>query len=214
MKRFFYNVDTQKDFMNSDGGLYVNGAEDIKENLTHLTKYAKTNNIKVINSADYHNMATEEISDNPDFKTTFPMHCMGGSDGANFIEETQLSDPLNIIFKWDNTYSNKLIESSVERIREIIITKDKFNVFEGSPHADKIFNYLKAYDYTEAYVYGVAGDVCVKHVVDNLLSRNFTVNLILDATASIDINCMEDCLKKWNKKKNFKQLSTSDVINK
>ena len=55
MKIIFWNVDTQKDFMNKDGKLYVQGAEEIKSNLKRLTNLAKAYNITVVNTGDYHN---------------------------------------------------------------------------------------------------------------------------------------------------------------
>ena len=53
-KIIFWNVDTQKDFMNPDGALYVEGAESIKPNLKKLTEFARENNIFVVNTADFH----------------------------------------------------------------------------------------------------------------------------------------------------------------
>ena len=44
-KVIFMNVDTQKDFCEKDGSLYVNGVEDIKPNLKTLTEFSAKNNI-------------------------------------------------------------------------------------------------------------------------------------------------------------------------
>ena len=54
MRVIFWNVDTQKDFINKDGALYVKDAETIKPALATLTNFARKNNIKVINTGDYH----------------------------------------------------------------------------------------------------------------------------------------------------------------
>src|SRR4030043_1528975 len=86
----FFAVDCQKDFINPDGALYIKDAELIKSQLKYLTEYAKENNIRVINTADRHTENDTEISDKPDFKKTFPKHCMLGTDGLNFIDETEV----------------------------------------------------------------------------------------------------------------------------
>ena len=52
--RIFYDVDTQNDFMNSSGALYVPGAEEIKENLRELAGYAVNKGMPVIASVDRH----------------------------------------------------------------------------------------------------------------------------------------------------------------
>ncbi len=62
MKTIFWNVDTQVDFMNKDGKLYVQGAEEIKPNLKRLTDLAEKYKITVINTGDYHNKTSKEIS--------------------------------------------------------------------------------------------------------------------------------------------------------
>ncbi len=176
----FFNVDTQKDFMNEDGSLYVQGAEGIKPILRKLTNFAKENDIKVINTADWHYDDSKELSDDPDFINTFPPHCMSNTEGVWYIDETTPVDGVNITLRWDAEYTDKFIQESVARLREIIITKDKFDVFSGSPHADKITDALKTEGYTDVIVYGVATNVCVDCAVVGLLERGFNVSVIED----------------------------------
>jgi nicotinamidase/pyrazinamidase len=180
---FFMNVDTQKDFMNEDGSLYVQGAEVIKPTLAKLTQYAKENNIKVVNTADWHYDDSEELSDEPDFINTFPPHCMANTDGVWYVEETTPVDDINITFRWDaKDYSEKFINGIMEsKVREIIITKDKFDVFSGNPYTDRITNALKETGYTDVIVYGVATNVCVNCAVLGLLERGFNVTVVEDA---------------------------------
>src|SRR5438128_8882949 len=90
----FWDVDTQYDFMKPDGKLYVPGAQDIIPNLKRLTDYAHTRGIRIVASADDHVMDHPEISDKPDWQSTFPPHCMRGTSGQKKIPETALRDPL------------------------------------------------------------------------------------------------------------------------
>ncbi|PYO97725.1 MAG: hypothetical protein DMD61_11830 [Gemmatimonadetes bacterium] len=71
----FWDVDTQYDFMHADGKLYVPEAERIVGNLKRLTDYAHAHGIRIVASADDHVTAHPEISDAPDWATTFPPHC-------------------------------------------------------------------------------------------------------------------------------------------
>lgn len=174
MERIFWNVDTQKDFMNADGGLYVPNAEVIKPNLAMLTQYARDNGVKVINTADWHNEQTEEISAEPDFAKTFPKHCMQYTDGAQFIPETNPEDPYKI--DWNMPSMNP---TEFKNNRNVVIYKDKFDVFEGSPYAGMIVNsFLKP---EKAVVYGVATNVCVDAAVRGLLERKVEVYVPTDA---------------------------------
>ncbi len=182
-KTIFWNVDTQKDFMNEDGALYVEGAEGIKPTLAKLTQYAKENDIMVVNTADWHYENSEELSDTPDFVNTFPPHCMSNTEGVWYIDETKPVDDVNITFRWDaEDYSDKFINGIIEsRIREIIITKDKFDVFSGNAYTDKITTAIKGNGFTDVIIYGVASNVCVDFAVKGLLNKGFNVTIIEDA---------------------------------
>src|SRR5438094_4238061 len=92
----FWDVDTQYDFMHAAGKLYVPEAERIITNLQRLTNYAHGHGIRIVASADDHVMEHSEISDSPDWQSTFPAHCMRGTAGQMKIPETALRDPLVI----------------------------------------------------------------------------------------------------------------------
>ena len=73
----FWDVDTQHDFMDPDGKLYVKGAELIKPKLEQLTNYAHAHGIQIVASSDDHELEHAEISAAPDFRETFPPHWVG-----------------------------------------------------------------------------------------------------------------------------------------
>ena len=85
----FWNVDTQNDFMKASGKLYVQDAEEIELTLERLTRFAKKYNIKVLNTCDFHNEKTIELSSTPDFIATFPPHCMENTEGQDFVMATK-----------------------------------------------------------------------------------------------------------------------------
>ena len=72
----FWDVDTQYDFMKADGKLYVPDAEQLVANLKKLTDYAHGHGIRIVASADDHVPEHAEISATPDWKETFPPHCL------------------------------------------------------------------------------------------------------------------------------------------
>src|SRR5438045_1785710 len=88
----FWDVDTQYDFMKADGKLYVPDAEQLIPNLKKLTDYAHGHGIRVVASADDHVREDAEISETPDWKQTFPAHCLRGTPGQKKIPETALRD--------------------------------------------------------------------------------------------------------------------------
>lgn len=172
----FWNVDTQEDFIDPEGKLYVNGAESIRPMLNQITAYAKANGIRVINTCDYHQINAVEISLNPDFITHFPPHCMANTPGASFISETDPENPL--IIDWDSDLAIIPEFDDAVRFRNIVIRKDAFDVFEGNQQTDKI---LRIINPECVFVYGVTTNICVDKVVVGLIRRGFKVYVFEDA---------------------------------
>ncbi|HEY9842781.1 MAG TPA: cysteine hydrolase family protein, partial [Candidatus Obscuribacterales bacterium] len=83
-KTVFVDIDTQFDFMNPEGGLYVPGAESLDGNLRRLLAYAGSHDIPVLASADAH------APDDPEFQV-FPPHCVKGTPGQLRVDAT--ADP-------------------------------------------------------------------------------------------------------------------------
>lgn len=172
-KLLFWNVDTQVDFVEPDGKLYVPGAEKLRLLWQQITSFAKNQNIKVLNTADYHLSNSAELSEKPDFVHTFPPHCMADTKGADYVWETR--PELALVFDWDKQYLNF---SNVKRFRNIVIRKDAFDVFVGNPYTDAI---LKEIDFQVVVVYGVTTNVCVDRAVVGLAERGKQVIVLEDA---------------------------------
>jgi nicotinamidase/pyrazinamidase len=192
MRTIFWNVDTQYDFMRPQGKLYVAGSEKIEKNLARLTKLAREKRLMIINTADWHNQHSKEISDKPNFKTTFPAHCLTGTAGAEFIKATKPQEPYTV--GWlDKGFSQKKLLSS----REIVLYKDEFDIFSGSPHTDKILSIIKA---KQAVVYGVTSDVCVNFSVLGLLKRRIKVIILIDAIKELPGANVKKLFNIWQKR--------------
>lgn len=177
MKTILWNVDTQYDFMRNDesfkGKLAIPGAREIEGNLARLTQYGRENNLKVVNTADWHTNESGELAEKPDFRTTFPEHCMQNTQGAEFVPATAPENPYRIDWRAENVSAEE-----IERARNIVLYKDKFDVFTGTPHAERVLGILKP---QRAIVYGVATNVCVDCAVRGLLERKVEVCVPLDA---------------------------------
>ena len=172
----FWNVDTQIDFVYPRGKLYVEGAEELRQQWKELTQLAKDKAIRVVNTADYHYANSPELDANPDFVNTFPEHCMANTRGADYIRETDPEDPL--IFDWDKEYLITPELFAQDKSRNFIIRKDAFDVFDGNPMTETI---LKQLNPETVVVYGVTTNVCVDAAVKGLVKRVNRVIVVEDA---------------------------------
>lgn len=162
----FVDVDTQEDFVASDGRLSVPGADALRERFAALTRFAATAKIPILSSADAH------APNDPEF-AAFPPHCVAGSDGAAKVSGTTLDDA--VVVPPDGT------GLPAELPRQVVLQKTTFSLF-SNPAADE---YLARFAPSRAVVYGVATDYCVSQAVEGLRSRGLEVTLVRDAVAGV-----------------------------
>src|SRR5437764_33053 len=82
------------DCVHAGGKLAVPGAEDVVPAMARLVEWARSEGIPHVASADDHELNDAEISDEPDYRTTYPPHCLRGTYGAAKIAETAQEDPV------------------------------------------------------------------------------------------------------------------------
>jgi nicotinamidase/pyrazinamidase len=203
----FWDVDTQYDFMHAAGKLYVPDAERIIGNLKRLTDYAHAHGIRIVASADDHVMGHAEISDTPDWKATFPPHCLRDTPGQRKIPETSLRDPLVI------EPARGEVAALTRRVRthrgDILFNKHRFDVFSN----ENVMPVLEAIAPDDVVLYGVATDVCDKAAIEGLLERRTHTRLfvVTDAVAGIDKDVSQQLLKEWGDE-GVRLVNTKEVV--
>lgn len=193
----FWDVDTQFDFMMPAGKLYVSGAEELLPALKRLTSLARSHRIPILASADDHLPGDAELSDEPDFKETFPPHCMSGTPGAERVEATQLTHPLVLEHEpWHGEKLGQALDAALAGSREILVLKRRFDVFTN-PNAEAAVEHLAP---RRIVLYGVALDVCNKFALEGLWQRGHrNLELVVDAAKAIDPEQGEGLLERWRK---------------
>ncbi|TAM84691.1 MAG: cysteine hydrolase [Acidobacteria bacterium] len=164
----FFDVDTQIDFMEPVGKLYVPHAEDIVPNLVKLMAHAREKNIPVISTADAH------APDDPEFKL-WPPHCVAGTPGQQHIQETSLPGALTLSMR-----SGPFV-SPGKWPPQIILEKDVYET-TANPNFDTVLKTLGTRRYV---VFGVATEYCVRADVLALRERKKPVALVVDAIKAI-----------------------------
>lgn len=189
-------VDCQRDFINVDGALPVPGAPEILGNLRRLRAIASTFNKRVIYTQDFHSMDDTEISDKPNFTITFPPHCIGGTIGSSFVPEVCGCDDNMAFITPECDLADMLMTNEDLDIldNDIVFTKHVFSTFDGNKNIE---TYIEATAPDIVFVCGVAGDVCVKAVVNGLLDMNQLLE-DLNSDEQIKICVVKDAVKSLN----------------
>jgi nicotinamidase/pyrazinamidase len=202
----FWDVDTQVDFMRPEGSLYVPGAVEIAPALAELTRAAARPGIVRVASVCDHVLEDDEISDTPDFLTTFPPHCLRGTPGQAKIPETALVDPLVVPNRPEDPA--RLASRLARHAGEVLIEKNRFDVFTN-PNTTTVLDALAP---ETVVVYGVAQDVCDAHAIAGFLKcSGLRVVFVEDAARPIDAARGAALLEGW-KRQGVEVVRTADVL--
>jgi nicotinamidase/pyrazinamidase len=104
MKKLYFDVDTQLDFVSPAGALYVPGAEKILDRIGALNREAIAGGHPLIATMDAH------TENDPEFQT-WPHHCVKGTLGQRKAEATivagaQILEKVNV-----NCFTNPALEA-------------------------------------------------------------------------------------------------------
>jgi len=194
----FWDVDTQVDFLDPEGKLYVPGAEEIVPNLWLLTRFAQQNHIPVVASTDAHTEA------DPEFQH-YPPHCLINTPGQKKIRETRFDRQIVIP---DTTVS---LPANLEAYGQVILEKKQLDVFTN-PNVDTVLaalgksprrassgldggpdsspqranSGLDGGPDSEVVLYGVVTELCVSCAARGLLDRGYRVSVVRDAVRHLD----------------------------
>ena len=167
----FVDVDTQFDFMDPDGKLYVPGSEQLVEVLQRLFVYAQQAGIPVLSSVDDH------AEDDPEF-ANWPPHCVHNTPGQAKLPLTLLSTALTLA---PEDRPLEPVMSLLERHQQIVFPKPTLDAF-GNPHFAAAVDAMGSAEYV---VFGVATDYCVRLVAKGLLTRGRSVTIVRDAVRAV-----------------------------
>lgn len=190
----FYDVDTQHDFMDERGALYVPGAEGIKPRLELLKRIALAlpydytdpetgrhycgvdcswgiRAYPLLGSVDRHYKGDAELGG----PNAFPPHCMDATEGQKKIPETTHSGTKAFIE--NRAYSQNELKRLMSA-SAVYFEKQDVNVFSNANAS-----LLTRFD--AAVVYGVATELCVKAAVLGMRQRGIDVLVVEDAIKGI-----------------------------
>ena len=135
----------------------------------------------------------------PDYRTTYPPHCLRGTRGAAKIPATVQQDPVPLALSE--------VDGEWLQGREFLLLKKHFDVFTN-PNADRVLALL---DPDEVIVFGVATDVCDDAAIRGLLGRGRSVTFVEDASRGLDAERTDACLSAW-REAGVRFATTDEVV--
>jgi nicotinamidase/pyrazinamidase len=170
MRNALVVVDVQNDFVEG-GSLAVKGGQQVAAMISRHVRHFKGEYNFVVATRDYHEDPGDHFSDNPDFKTTWPPHCVAGTPGAAFC------GPMS------NLVREKLIHA--------VVTKGQhsaaYSGFEGvDPRGHPLLDVLKEQRVDHIDICGIATDYCVRATALDARKHEFQVRVLVNLCAAVD----------------------------
>ncbi|HEY8114363.1 MAG TPA: isochorismatase family protein [Actinomycetes bacterium] len=165
MSRAFIVVDVQNDFCEG-GSLEVAGGAGVAGAITKHMRAAAADYDHVIATKDYHIAPGGHFSEEPDYVTTWPRHCVVGTPGVEFHDRLA-TEPIEAVFT-KGAYAAA------------------YSGFEGTTEGEVgLADWLRRQDVDRVDVVGIATDHCVRATAIDAVKAGFATRVLLDLTAGV-----------------------------
>ncbi|CAM5617803.1 isochorismatase family protein [Streptomyces avidinii] len=170
MSRGLIVVDVQKDFCEG-GSVPVAGGAQIAAAIAELVEQRADADYRyVVATRDHHIDPGSHFSSNPDFKDSFPVHCVAGDEGGefhpNFAPAVAGGKVHAVFFKGAHSASKSGFEGADS---------------EGTSLAD----WLRARGVRDVDVVGIATDHCVRATALDAVAAGFGTRVRLDYSVGV-----------------------------
>ncbi|MEV0405451.1 nicotinamidase [Actinoallomurus sp. NPDC050550] len=168
-------IDVQNDFCEG-GSLPVNGGAAVA---TAISTYVQDNRRAydhVVATRDFHLEPGDHFSDEPDFASTWPAHCVIGTPGADFHPNLELA-PIETVFSKGE--------------REAAYSGFQGAADDGTPLAE----WLRKHEVDSVDIVGIATDHCVRATAVDAVRSGFTTRVLLGMTAGVAEQTTERALE-------------------
>ncbi|MEU6249187.1 isochorismatase family protein [Glycomyces sp. NPDC047010] len=164
MSRALIVVDVQNDFCEG-GSLPVAGGAAVAAAVTDLVKAAPGRWDHVVATRDWHIDPGLHFSAEPDFRDSWPPHCVVGTAGSGFHPD------------FDHSLAEAVFDKGAYEAA--------YSGFEGSSGETGLAEWLRARDVDAVDVVGIATDHCVRATALDAAAEGFATTVLLEYTAAV-----------------------------
>jgi nicotinamidase/pyrazinamidase len=169
MRRALIVVDVQNDFCEG-GSLAVAGGADVAAAITELIGQSTPGYRHVVATRDCHLAPGDHFSDRPNFRTSWPAHCVAGTEGVGFHPN----------------FAPAVASGAIEAVFDKGAYAAAYSGFEGvDENGVPLVDWLRHRGVTEVDVVGIATDHCVRATALDAAREGFTTQVLLDLTAGV-----------------------------
>ncbi|MEU5975128.1 isochorismatase family protein [Streptomyces sp. NPDC047315] len=168
MHRALIVVDVQNDFCEG-GSLAVAGGAEVAAAITEMIGEGAGYR-HVVATRDHHVDPGDHFSDTPDYETSWPVHCVAGTEGAGFHPN----------------FAPAIASGAIDAVFDKGAYAAAYSGFEGADeNGTGLAAWLRGQGVTEVDVVGIATDHCVRATALDAVREGFATRVLLDLTAAV-----------------------------
>ncbi|MER7669119.1 isochorismatase family protein [Kitasatospora sp. NPDC096128] len=169
MHRALIVVDVQNDFCEG-GSLAVAGGAEVAAAITDLIAESSPGYQHILATRDHHIDPGAHFSAEPDYVSSWPVHCVAGTEGVGFHPN----------------FAPSVISGAVEAVFDKGAYSAAYSGFEGLDENNRgPVEWLRERQVDEIDVVGIATDHCVRATALDAARAGFTTRVLLDLTAGV-----------------------------
>ncbi|MFZ3453032.1 nicotinamidase [Arthrobacter sp. 7Tela_A1] len=184
MTRALIVVDVQNDFCEG-GSLAVPGGNDAAVEISDYIESSRDRYSAVVATQDWHIEPGSHFSDNPNFRDTWPVHCVAGTHGAalNPDLDTEFIDAYFRKGQYEAAYSG--FEGVLAPDVEVPLGEPDA---EPAPDTDTVSldDWLRDNGVDEVVIVGLATDYCVKSTALDAVAAGYDTYVIPELCRGLD----------------------------
>lgn len=170
-KRALIVVDVQNDFVDPQGGLYVQDAPSVVPSINAMISAARDDDRLIVYTQDWHPEVTPHFAKDGGI---WPVHCVADSWGAQFFPELEVVSDARVVRKGtggEDGYSGFSV-------------RDPQTEVESDTAMESI---LKQHGIDEVEIVGIATDYCVKETALDARKRGFKTVVYRNCMKGVDL---------------------------
>ncbi|MBP2413914.1 nicotinamidase/pyrazinamidase [Arthrobacter stackebrandtii] len=188
-------VDVQNDFCEG-GSLAVEGGADLASEISELLESSHDLDF-VVATQDWHVDPGSHFSDTPDFRTSWPVHCVAGSKGAALHRNLDTED-IDAYFRkgrFDAAYSG--FDGLLAPEDEVAVGEREAHEAAQDESADPttLDDWLRENDVDEVVIVGIATDHCVRATALDAINAGYDTTVLRDYVVGVDEDASEEALE-------------------
>ena len=179
-------VDVQNDFCEG-GSLAVEGGSDLASEISELLETSRDLDF-VVATQDWHVDPGAHFSETPDFRTSWPVHCVAGSKGSALHRnlDTESIDAYFRKGRFDAAYSG---------FDGLLAPEDEVAVGEREAHETAVGggeapvsldDWLRENDVDDVVIVGIATEHCVRATALDAVNAGYNTTVLRDYVVGID----------------------------